>query len=154
MNRFTAACGLEVYRDDLFGPEFANSYFVCEPAYNLVHHSVLHRKGTTFFSRRAPEELTSEFLASSDPWFRPVQVRTGPDGALWVVDMYRLVIEHPDYIPARWHDQLDFAAGRGMGRIYRVFPADARPRTVPRCANCRPQNLYERWTIRTVRSEI
>ena len=130
LNRFTAACGLEVYRDDLFGPEFANSYFVCEPAYNLVHHSVLHRKGTTFFSRRAPEELTSEFLASSDPWCRPVQVRTGPDGALWVVDMYRLVIEHPDYIPARWHDQLDFAAGRGMGRIYRVFPADARPRTV------------------------
>jgi putative membrane-bound dehydrogenase-like protein len=127
-NRFTASCGLEVYRDDLFGPEFANSYFVCEPAYNLVHHSVLHRKGTTFFSRRAPQESSSEFLASSDHWFRPVQVRTGPDGALWVVDMYRLVIEHPDYIPARWHDQLDFTAGRGLGRIYRVLPANARPR--------------------------
>ena len=122
LNRFTAACGIEVYRDDLFGPEFAHSYFVCEPAYNLVHHSVLYPKGTTFFSRRAPQELTSEFLASSDPWFRPVQVRTGPDGALWVVDMYRLVIEHPDYIPERWHDQLDFHAGRGMGRIYRVLP--------------------------------
>jgi putative membrane-bound dehydrogenase-like protein len=128
LNRFTASCGLEVYRDSLFGPDFANSYFVCEPAYNLVHHSVLYRKGTTFYSRRAPEELSSEFLASRDPWFRPVQVRTGPDGALWVVDMYRLIIEHPDYIPARWHDQLDFAAGRGMGRIYRVFPKDAAPR--------------------------
>ena len=128
LNRFTAACGIEVYRDDLFGPEFAHSYFVCEPAYNLVHHSVLQPKGTTFFSRRAPQELTSEFLASSDPWFRPVQVRTGPDGALWVVDMYRLVIEHPDYIPERWHDQLEFHAGRGMGRIYRVLPAGAKPR--------------------------
>ena len=128
LNRFTAACGIEVYRDDLFGPEFAHSYFVCEPAYNLVHHSVLQPKGTTFFSRRAPQELTAEFLASSDPWFRPVQVRTGPDGALWVVDMYRLVIEHPDYIPERWHDQLEFDAGRGMGRIYRVLPSGVLPR--------------------------
>ena len=131
LNRFTAACGLDMYRDDLFGPEFATSYFVCEPAYNLVHRSVLHSRGTTFFSTRAPEEATTEFLASSDAWFRPVQVRTGPDGALWVVDMYRLVIEHPDYIPARWHAQLDFAAGRGRGRIYRVFPAATRPRPIP-----------------------
>ncbi|MHB8953779.1 MAG: PVC-type heme-binding CxxCH protein [Pirellulaceae bacterium] len=130
LNRFTAACGIEVYRDDLFGPAFAHSYFVCEPAYNLVHHSVLHPKGTTFFSRRSPQELTCEFLASSDPWFRPVQVRTGPDGGLWVVDMYRLVIEHPDYIPAQWHDQLDFHAGRGMGRIYRVLPTGVMPRPV------------------------
>jgi len=128
LNRFTASCGMDVYRDDLFGPAFADSYFICEPAYNLVHRSVLFHQGTTFYSRRAPDESQSEFLASRDPWFRPVQVRTGPDGALWVVDMYRLVIEHPDYIPPRWHEQLDFAAGRGLGRIYRVFPQDAQPR--------------------------
>ncbi len=135
LNRFTASCGLEIYRDDLFGPQFADSFFVCEPAYNLVHHSVIYRKGTTFFSRRAPEELSSEFLASRDPWFRPVQVRTGPDGTLWVVDMYRLVIEHPDYIPSAWHDQLDFGAGRGLGRIYRVWPVGARPRPFPSLAD-------------------
>ncbi len=128
MNRFTASCGISVYRDDLFGPEFVNSYFVCEPAYNLVHRSVLYPNGTTFSSRRAADEQQSEFLASTDHWFRPVQTRTGPDGALWVVDMYRLVIEHPDYIPEKWHSELDFPAGRGKGRIYRVLPAAAVPR--------------------------
>lgn len=130
LNRFTASCGQEFYRDDLFGPDFAHSYFVCEPAYNLVHRSVMHPKGTTFFSRRAPQEQTSEFLASTDIWFRPVQARTGPDGGLWVVDMYRLIIEHPEYIPERWHSQLDFLAGRGMGRIYRVLPKEAAARPI------------------------
>ncbi len=129
LNRFTASCGISVYRDELFGPAFANSYFVCEPAYNLVHRSVMYPRGTTFFSRRAADEQQSEFLASTDHWFRPVQTRTGPDGALWVVDMYRLVIEHPDYIPEKWHAELDFPAGRGMGRIYRILPVGvaARP---------------------------
>ncbi len=128
MNRFTAACGISVYRDDLLGPEFASSYFVCEPAYNLVHRSVLYPTGTTFFSRRAADEQESEFLASTDHWFRPVQTRTGPDGAVWIVDMYRLVIEHPDYIPEKWHGELDFPAGRGKGRIYRVLPVAVAPR--------------------------
>ena len=130
LNRFTASCGLDVYRDDLFGMDFAHSYFVCEPAYNLVHRSVLFPKGTTFFSRRAPQEQSSEFLASTDVWFRPVQARTGPDGGLWIVDMYRLIIEHPEYIPQRWHSQLDFLAGRGMGRIYRVLPNDVSARPI------------------------
>ncbi len=128
LNRFTAACGIAVYRDDLFGSEFADSIFVCEPTYNLVHRSELCREGATFYGRRASDEQESEFLASTDHWFRPVQVRTGPDGALWVVDMYRLVIEHPDYIPEKWHEELDFHAGRGRGRIYRVLPRDVRAR--------------------------
>ena len=128
LNRFTSSCGIEIYRDSLFGPGFSHSCFICEPTHNLVNHSVLTPRGTSFIARRAPEELQSEFLASSDHWFRPVQVRTGLDGALWVVDMYRLVIEHPDYIPAKWHPQLDFYAGRGMGRIYRVLPVGTEPR--------------------------
>lgn len=127
-NRITSACGPDIYRDNLFGPQFAHSAFICEPTHNLVHHTVLHPRGATFIARRPAEEQESEFLASSDHWFRPVQVRTGPDGALWIVDMYRLVIEHPDYIPPRWHNQLDFSAGRGLGRIYRVYPTGAEPR--------------------------
>ncbi|MCU0961178.1 MAG: c-type cytochrome [Pirellulaceae bacterium] len=127
-NRFTSACGLEIYRDDLFGPALAHSYFICEPTHNLVHQGVLERRGTTFRGRRPADEAATEFLASRDPWFRPVQVRTGPDGALWVVDMYRLIIEHPDYIPQRWHAQLDFHAGRATGRLYRVLPEGVPPR--------------------------
>ena len=96
MNRFTSACGIAFYRDDLFGRDFSTSFFVCEPTHNLVHRSVLYRSGTTFLSRRPSDSEDSEFLASRDHWFRPVQVRTGPDGALWVVERYRLVIEHPE----------------------------------------------------------
>lgn len=127
-NRFTAACGITVYRDNLFGPGFFGNIFICEPTYNLVHRSVVYPRGVTFFSRRAADEQQSEFLASTDHWFRPVQARTGPDGALWIVDMYRLVIEHPDFIPEKWHKEVDFQAGRGRGRIYRVLPrrVDAR----------------------------
>ena len=55
-------------------------------------------------------------------------LRTGPDGALWVADMYRAVIEHPEYIPVDWQKRLNLRAGDDMGRIYRVYPVDRPPR--------------------------
>jgi len=122
-NRFTSACSAIVYRDDLLGEAFAGNSFVCEPVHNLVHREVMHRDGVTFHSRRAADEQQSEFLASSDNWFRPVMVRTGPDGALWIADMYRAVIEHPEYIPKEWQKKLNLRAGDNMGRIYRIFPS-------------------------------
>jgi putative membrane-bound dehydrogenase-like protein len=121
----TAACGLGIYRDDLLGKEFTGNAFVCEPVNNAVHRLILSPKQSTFAGRRAQDEQTSEFLASTDMWFRPVQVRIGPDGALWVVDMYRYVIEHPRWIPPEDNARLDLRAGSTMGRIYRVVPADA-----------------------------
>jgi ElaB/YqjD/DUF883 family membrane-anchored ribosome-binding protein len=68
--------------------------------HNLVHRELLLVKDGVASSRRAPGEETTEFLASTDHWFRPAQARTGPDGALYVVDMYRFLIEHPRWIPA------------------------------------------------------
>jgi putative membrane-bound dehydrogenase-like protein len=131
-NRFTSACSAIVYRDDLFGPAFSLSTFVCEPVHNLVHREVLRSEGVVFHSRRAPDEEQSEFLASTDNWFRPVMARTGPDGALWIVDMYRQVIEHPEWIPREWQERLDLRAGHDKGRIYRVYPVGSKPRAVPR----------------------
>lgn len=131
-NRFTSACSAMIYRDDLFGPEFMGNSFVCEPVHNLVHREVLTPAGVTFSSRRADDEKQSEFFASRDNWSRPVMVRTGPDGALWVADMYRLVIEHPEWIPKQWQQRLDLRAGHDKGRIYRVFPAGKKPRAMPR----------------------
>ena len=90
----TSGCGSCLYRDDLFGPTFATSAFACEPVHNVVHREVLSPDGATFSSKRAADEQDREFLASTDPWFRPVQARTGPDGALYVADYYRFVIEH------------------------------------------------------------
>jgi putative membrane-bound dehydrogenase-like protein len=84
------ACGPIPYRDVLFGSEFSLSVFVCEPEHRVVHREVLVQDGATFFSRRALDEEKSEFLASSDPMFRPVFAKTGPDGALYVADQTRI----------------------------------------------------------------
>lgn len=130
--RPTSACGVEIYRDDLLGPEYAGNSFVCEPVNQLVHRLILSRRRTAFQGRRADNEQASEFLASTDRWFRPVQVRTGPDGGLWIVDMYRYVIEHPRWIPDETRANLDTFAGRGMGRIYRIRPRNLPLHRVPR----------------------
>src|SRR5262249_1241311 len=95
--RFTSACGVFVYAGDLLPVEFRGAAFTCEPAGNLVHQEILHDKGATFRSEPAFKE--KEFLASPDDWFRPVFLTDGPDGALYVVDMYRAVIEHPEFMP-------------------------------------------------------
>jgi putative membrane-bound dehydrogenase-like protein len=131
-NRFTSACSPIVYRDDLFGPAFAGNSFVSEPVHNLVHREIMTPKGVTFTSKRAPDEQKSEFLASSDTWFRPTMIQTGPDGALWIADMYRHVIEHPQWIPKEWQAKLDLRAGHDKGRIYRVYPVGKKPRAIPR----------------------
>ncbi len=124
----TAACGIGVYRDNLLGPAYSGNAFTCEPVNLCVTREILEPLDSTFAGRRAVDETTSEFLASTDNWFRPVQARTGPDGALWIVDMYRYVIEHPRWIPAEERAQLDVRAGDTLGRIYRLRPAaGARP---------------------------
>jgi putative membrane-bound dehydrogenase-like protein len=159
LNRFTSACSPEIYRDELFqtvgwvsDPSILQSVaaaaedgrvedgrvgdpsysFVCEPVHNLVHCEVVTPAGVTFTSRRLDDEQQSEFLASTDNWFRPSMCRTGPDGALWIADMYRFVIEHPKWIPADWQRKLELRAGDDMGRIYRVVPANQAPRAMPR----------------------
>jgi putative membrane-bound dehydrogenase-like protein len=131
-NRVTSACGLGIYRDDLLGAEYRGDTFTCEPVNLVVTRLKLTQRDSTFSGHRADDERQSEFLASTDNWFRPVQVRTGPDGALWVVDMYRYVIEHPRWIPPEDLQQLDVRAGQALGRIYRVRPADQALRRMPR----------------------
>src|SRR5262249_18486611 len=98
-NHATSANSATPYRDDLFGLHFPSRLFVSEPVHNLVHRVVLSADGASFKGTRAPGDETAEFLASSDNWFRPTQLRTGPDGAIWIADMYRAVIEHPEWIP-------------------------------------------------------
>ncbi|WP_422927712.1 neutral/alkaline non-lysosomal ceramidase N-terminal domain-containing protein [Singulisphaera sp. PoT] len=130
-NQTTSACGPCIYRDSLLGAEYAGNAFTCEPVHNVVHREILDPDGVTFAGRRADDEQTSEFLASTDNWFRPVQVRTGPDGALYVVDMYRFVIEHPRWISPDRLAKLDVRAGEDKGRIYRVVPESHPLRPVP-----------------------
>ncbi len=93
---------------------------ICEPANNLVHREVLDHTKLPITSHRHPDDTNSEFIASADNWFRPSMARVGPDGALYIVDMYRLVLEHPEWIPADIVKGLDLRAGEKMGRIYRI----------------------------------
>ncbi len=131
VNTLTSGCNPMPYRDTLFGADFARSIFICEPANNLVHREVLEPDGITFKSHRAADEAESEFLASEDHWSRFTQARTGPDGALYVVDFYRLILEHPEWIPQQMIEHLDLRAGSDMGRIYRIRPTGTKPRAVP-----------------------
>jgi putative heme-binding domain-containing protein len=116
---FTAACAIHIYRADGLPGEYYGHAFSCDPTGNLVHHDRLNPIGATFAAERVREK--SEFLRSRDDWFRPVFLATGPDGALYVADIYRKVIEHPEYLPVEIRKRTNFEGGKGMGRICRVM---------------------------------
>lgn len=118
--RFTAACGVFVYRGGLLGPSYHGSAFTCDPTGNLVHQETMEQSGATFLSK--PAQKGVEFLASPDDWFRPVFLAHGPDDALYVVDMYRAVIEHPEFMPPELKQRPDLARGKDKGRIWRIVP--------------------------------
>ncbi len=127
---FTSACGISLWRGGALPASFANSAFNCEPAQNLVQRQVLTPDGPTFKS--APATPGREFLASADTWFRPVFSATGPDGALYICDMYRKVIDHPQYLPEFIRGTLDYEAGKTMGRIWRVVENKPKPKAPTR----------------------
>jgi putative membrane-bound dehydrogenase-like protein len=122
LGRATSACSPTPYRDTLFGSAFQNNLFISEPVHNLIHRLVLSTSGASFSARPFPDETGREFLAAADPMFRPTALKTGPDGALYIADMYRLVIEHPEWIPDDIESQIDLRLGHDKGRIWRVVP--------------------------------
>jgi putative membrane-bound dehydrogenase-like protein len=115
---FNALGGLTIYRGDALPREYRGNAFVGETLRNLVHRRVLDASGPTFIARRV--EQKKEFLASTDPWFHPVNFATGPDGALYVVDFYREWVEHPGYVPENMRDKVAWRTGAEHGRIWRV----------------------------------
>ncbi|HYF37001.1 MAG TPA: PVC-type heme-binding CxxCH protein, partial [Prosthecobacter sp.] len=125
-NTLTSGCSPMPYRDSLLGRDGEDVVFICEPSNNLVHREVLDYSKATITSHRHSSDEGTEFIASKDNWFRPSMARTGPDGGLYVVDMYRLVLEHPEWIPAEIARNMDVRAGEDRGRIYAVLPEGAK----------------------------
>jgi putative membrane-bound dehydrogenase-like protein len=124
---FTGASGVTVYRGDAFPQEYRGNVFVGEVANNLVYRAKLEPKGLGWAAVRA--EKDREFLASKDNWFRPVQFANGPDGCLYVVDMYRELIEGAAFLPPQLLKFVDVAGGIDRGRVWRVAPTKfERPR--------------------------
>ncbi|MEO8721788.1 MAG: dehydrogenase, partial [Ginsengibacter sp.] len=119
---FTAACGPVVFNSDAFGKEYHNNVFVAEPAGNLIKRNVLNFYADSTTGKEAYHD--KEFLASDDERFRPVNLYVGPDGALYVLDMYRGIIQHKTYLTPYLAGE---AIARGLeaplncGRIYRVI---------------------------------
>lgn len=136
--QFTAACGV-TFHDGLGLPEeFIDRGYVCDPTGNLVHQ-IPRRYGSVLVSSYE-RKSDVEFLASPDEWFRPVNLSNGPDGALYIVDMYRAVIEHPRWVPAELKERKDLLLGNDLGRIYRVS-AKTRPPHVEQMAKPTPVRI-------------
>jgi putative membrane-bound dehydrogenase-like protein len=118
----TSACSPCVYEADLFPKEYRGNVFICEPANNLVLRDGLVEIGPVFKSVRLDPK--QEFLASTDNCFRPVHASIGPDGALYIVDFYRPVIETPRSLPDDMKAKLPLETQK-RGRIWRVVPEAA-----------------------------
>lgn len=128
-DHFTGASGGTFYGGDAFGKAYYGNIFTGDVSGNLVHRDILAQptdhNDPFYTAKRGTGEEKQEFLASTDTWFRPTSFAVGPDGDLYVVDMYRQHIETPVSIPEDLQTDMDFAAGSDKGRIYRIVPAAA-----------------------------
>jgi putative membrane-bound dehydrogenase-like protein len=138
---FTGATGVTLFRGDAWPDRDRSLALIGDVGSNLIHRKRLTLDGVQMVGRRIDER--SEFVASSDNWFRPAQFACGPDGALSVVDVYREVIEHPKSLPPEIKRHLDLNSGRDRGRIYRVIPHGYTHRPSPQLTGRSSDELVE-----------
>lgn len=120
---FTAACGPVLYRAARFGEGYYNNVFVAEPAANLIKRNFLLNNGFTTSGRQAYQG--KEFLVSTDERFRPVSLYNGPDEAIYIVDMYRGIIQHKSFLTDYLKGEIKKRSLEkyvNSGRIYKVIP--------------------------------
>jgi glucose/arabinose dehydrogenase/mono/diheme cytochrome c family protein len=125
---FTAACSPLVYRGMIFPKAYQGNVFVCEPSGNLIKRNVVEKKG--FLVSAYDPHPGKEFLASTDERFRPVHLTTGSDGAIYVADMYRGLIQHGAYVTPYLREQTisrKLTQPIHRGRIWRVVPDNWKP---------------------------
>ena len=126
---FTAACSPLVYRGDIFGSAYESNVFVAEPSANLIKRNILNDQGYVVKGEQAYKG--KEFLASTDERFRPVSLYNAPDGAMYIVDMYRGIIQHKTYLTPYLKGQIgkrDLTQPLSAGRIYKVVPKNTDPK--------------------------
>jgi putative membrane-bound dehydrogenase-like protein len=130
---FTAAAGCAIYDGGTWPARWNNNYFCTEPTINIVHHEVLDPAGVGYTSHKEADRDETEFIRSGDLWFRPIEVRVGPDGALYVLDFYNQAVIHND-TRGPLHNNVHAAVrpdrDHYFGRIWRVDHRDA-PKVKP-----------------------
>lgn len=130
----TAACGPAIYRGDKLPADYQGNAFVCEPSGNLVVRHVLTQKGLAVSGKSVQHEGL-DFMTSTDERFRPVNLYTAPDGTLYVVDLYRGILQHKAYLTSYLRDQIekrDLEKGIHLGRIWRIVPDGVTPGPQPK----------------------
>jgi putative membrane-bound dehydrogenase-like protein len=127
---FTGATGVTIFRGNAWPEEYLDWAIIGDVGSNLVHRKQLDSKGITYSAKRIDE--ASEFISSTDIWFRPAQFSNAPDGGLYITDMYREVIEHPKSLHPIIKQHLDLTSGRDRGRIYRVVSDGFQQPPVPK----------------------
>ncbi|MFO0792360.1 MAG: PVC-type heme-binding CxxCH protein [Pirellulales bacterium] len=139
--QFTAACGVHVYRGDALASGYYGNIFTCDPTAHIVHREIMQPSGVSFESTPASDK--AEFFASRDEWCCPVNLETGPDGALYVVDMYRAIIEHPEWMPEELRHRPNMRAGNDRGRIFRIVPAGFQRPPAPSLSKLKSSELVD-----------
>jgi putative membrane-bound dehydrogenase-like protein len=134
----TSACSPLAYHGGQFAAEFNGQLLVCDPANNLIHRDLLEPKGATFVAKRVDEGC--EFFASTDNFCRPVNLAIGPDGAIYVADFYREVIETPLSLPPDIKKNVNLQT-RKRGRIWRIVPETGHKIVRPRLDKATPAEL-------------
>ncbi len=133
---FTAACSPLYYRGSALPDEYYGNVFVCEPSGNLVKRNVVEETGVIL--KAHDPTPGKEFLASTDERFRPVFLATGPDGALYVADMYRGLVQHGLYVTPYLREQTlerKLVNPINRGRIWRIVPEGWKPPAQKKVSN-------------------
>ncbi len=138
---FTGATGITVYRGDAWPAEYRGNTFTGEVSNNLVYRAKLEPNGVGMKALRADPD--AEFLASSDNWFRPVQFANAPDGTLYLLDMYRELIEGAAFVAPQILKHLDPTAGFDKGRIYRIAPDGFQFKAAPKLGDYKTADLVK-----------
>lgn len=137
---FSGATGATIYRGDAWPATYKGLAIIGDVGSNLIHRKRLVPNGLEFIAERMDDH--SEFVTSTDIWFRPAQFANAPNGSLAVIDMYLEVIEHPASLPPEIKKHLDLTSGRDAGRIYQIVPSGFQSRG--------PVDLSERGSLELV----
>lgn len=142
LTNFTAACGPVIYNGGLFDEAYHGNAFVAEPSANLIKRNILTDKGYIVDGKQAYQN--KEFLASEDERFRPVNLYVGPDGAMYIIDMYRGIIQHKTYLTPYLKNEIKerkLTNPLNCGRIYKIIPKGGDAKNI--VFNNDPQQLVE-----------
>ena len=142
---FTSACGQSFFRGDRLGGDVIGDYFVCEPVGRLVRRSTVKYLESGHLELSNPyEKSIGEFITSSDGNFRPVNTYTGPDGCLYIVDMYRGIIQEKSFMTPYLKQEIlkhEYHKNIGRGRIYRVKGEGFSSGQKPNLLDAKPEYL-------------